>query len=65
MATFVDATGRTMNFEAAAMLMDDTIREEMHFEGSFDTPQKFIEEYAKRHKAKFNEDFAPYTGGNW
>lgn len=65
MATFVDDTGRTMNFEAAAALMDDTIREEMHLEGEFDTPQAFIEEYAKRHKAKFDEDFTPFAGGNW
>lgn len=64
MIKVLDANGREIDMEAAAMLMDDDIREELHSEG-FDSDQEFIEEYAKRHEEKFGESFAPYVGGAW
>ncbi len=67
MNTVKDITGREIDPEAAARLMDDDIREHMHdhYEPGFDNPQAFIEEYARRHAAKFGDDFAPYHGGAW
>ena len=62
--TFTDENGTKHDFEAAAVLMDDELREAIHLEG-FDTAQSFIEEYARRHHEKFAEDFTPFTGGNW
>lgn len=38
-------------------MMDDDIREEMVDEETYDTNQKFFTEYAKRHLAKFGEEW--------
>lgn len=63
--TFIDANGDTQDFEAAAALMDDTIRENLHADIAPCSPQKFIEEYSKIHEEKYGEEFAPYSGGAW
>lgn len=58
--------GTEIYFEAAVNLMDEEIMAEM--DGMFDEgeEQGYIEEYAKRHAAKFNgEEFAPYFGLAW
>lgn len=46
--------------DQAAMLMDDDIREDMssNYEPGFDNPQAFIEEYKRRHAAKYGEEFS-------
>lgn len=67
MTTATNINGQTIDFEAAAALMDDEIREHMHdnYEPGFDDPQAFLTEYARRHRERFGEDFAPYHGGAW
>lgn len=45
------------NFQAAVELMDDEIREEIHRELSPCTDLEFLEEYMKRHKEKYGEEF--------
>lgn len=44
-------------FDAAVALMDDDIREDIHASGEYDTPEKFLAEYERRHKEKFGVDF--------
>lgn len=61
----LDVNGREIYYLPAVMLMDDELREMLHDELSPCSNQEFIEEYARRHKEKFGEDFAPYVGGNW
>lgn len=61
----VDETGNQVNWEAVVALMDDDIREKLHAELAPCSKQKFFEAYAKAHKARFNEDFAPWVGGEW
>ena len=68
MTPVTDAKGNQIDFDAAVELMDDEIREDMSnsYEPGFDNPQVFIEEYSRRHTAKFGgEAFAPYAGGAW
>jgi len=46
--------------DAAAMLMDDDLREDIasNYEPGFDNPTEFLAEYKRRHAAKFDgEDF--------
>ena len=64
--TATDANGKTVDMDAAAILMDDELREDIAITGEFDEdPSGFLAEYAKRHEAKFGEPFAPYVGGAW
>lgn len=47
-----------LDFEAASQFMDDDLREELH--GSlpgYYTDQEFFDEYCRRHKEKFGEEF--------
>lgn len=60
-----DTNGNPVNFSAAVALMNDELREELHAELSPCSDQEFFEAYAKAHKEKFNEDFAPFVGGIW
>lgn len=64
-AFFVDAFGNVHDYDAAVNLMDEELREELHRSMSHSTPQEFIERYAKDHREKFGEGFAPYEGGAW
>ena len=65
--TVKNRQGKEINFEATVNVMDKEIRDDMHqnYEPGFDNPQAFIEEYARRHEDKFNEEFVPYEGGAW
>ena len=65
MEKFQDAKGNIQDYDAAVNLMDDELREEIHAELAPCTNQEFIEEYARRHKEKYGEDFAPWVGGSW
>ena len=66
MTTATNAIGQTIDMEAAAMLMDDELREDIVFSAEFDEdPTGFLAEYARRHQEKFGEEFAPYVGGAW
>ena len=62
-----DANGNRIDFAAAANLMDDDLREEIHsnYAPGYDNEQAFLEEYARRHEEKFGEAFAPYSGEAW
>lgn len=50
-------TGEEMDYEAAVMLMDDDIREELHREIAPCTDEEFLNEYAERHFEKYGEEF--------
>lgn len=66
MTTATNATGETIDMDAAAMLMDDELREDIAFSARFDEdPSGFLAEYARQHQEKFGEPFAPYVGGAW
>ena len=49
--------GEMVDFDAAVNLMDDEIREAVHADLAPCTDQEFINEYAKRHEAKYGEAF--------
>ena len=58
--------GIEINFDAALHLMDSEIMEEMDGMFELGQEQEYIEEYDKRHAAKFDgEEFAPYYGLAW
>ena len=44
-----------INFAIAAALMDGELREDVHRDLAPCTEEAFLEEYAKRHEAKFGE----------
>ena len=56
MKTITDYNGNKIDFEAAVMLMDDEIREQIHAEGIEDE-QEFYNEYCEKHYEKYNEEF--------
>ena len=49
--------GEMLDFAAAVTLMDDEIREEVHADLAPCTEQEFVDEYLKRHEAKYGETF--------
>jgi hypothetical protein len=51
-----DYNGNTIDFEAAVMMMDDEIREELHAQGIEDE-QEFYNAYCDKHYEKYGEDF--------
>lgn len=61
-----DEAGKPIkDFDAVVNLMDDDLREGVHAKLAPCTYQAFLVAYAKAHKAKFGEDFAPWVGGEW
>ena len=61
-----DYYGNDVNFEAAANLMDDELREELHMELAPCSEQEFFDAYAMAHAEKFGgEEFAPYYNLAW
>lgn len=48
---------RTIDFDAAVMLMDDEIREDIHSKLAPCTDQEFIDAYASAHEEKYGEEF--------
>lgn len=55
--TVRDWNDNTLDYETAVMMMDDEIRESIHFETPELAPQAFYDEYCQRHYDKFGEDF--------
>lgn len=53
MADVINASGKAIDFEAAAALMDDDLRDEIA--GTVDTEQEFFAAYEKAHEKKFGE----------
>lgn len=56
MKTIKDYNGNNIDFEAAVMLMDDEIREQLHGTGIEDE-QEFYNAYCEKHYDKYNEKF--------
>jgi len=56
MTYVVNTSGYELDFDAAVMLMDDEIREELHNEG-FDTEQEFFTAYEQVHAERFGEEW--------
>lgn len=53
----VDSNGNEILWAAAAYMMDDDIRETLHFKLAPCDPQIFYDEYVKAHREKFGEEF--------
>lgn len=47
--------GKTIDLDAARMLMDDELCEAIH--GTVDTEQEFMDAYAAAHETKFGQPF--------
>ena len=56
MKTIKDYNGNNIDFEAAVMMMDDEIREQLHGTGIEDE-QEFYNAYCEKHYEKYNEEF--------
>ncbi len=63
--TVVGDRGREVYFPAAAQLMDDGLREELHSAMAPCFPQDFFDVYAAAHELRFGEPFIPKCGGSW
>jgi len=53
----VKVRGRTVTMAAAAALMNDDLREQLHSEMAPCVPQDFVDAYAEAHREKFGEEF--------
>lgn len=53
----VELNNSIVDFNACVALMDDDIREEIHIDLVPCTKQEFINEYCKRHFAKYEIEF--------
>lgn len=49
--------GSEVHYNACVALMDDEIRERLHFEMVPCSAQEFLDAYCKEHEEKFGEDF--------
>ena len=49
--------GELINYDAAVALMDDDIREAIHFDMAPCTDQEFYDEYCRRHEEKYGVPF--------
>lgn len=65
MEKVINLKGEEINFNAAVNLMDDESREEVNAEFAPCDPQEFFNAYSTKHRERFNEDFAPFVGGEW
>lgn len=54
MKTVINQSGAEIDFDAAATLMDDDLREELAAQG-YDDEQDFFSAYEAAHAAKFGE----------
>lgn len=54
--TVVNQFGIEIDFEVAANMMDDELREELHAEG-IESNQEFFDRYAAAHMEKFGEEW--------
>lgn len=55
MGMVVNNYGVNIDFDVAVMLMDDEIREQLHYKLAPCSDQLFFDSYAKEHELKFNE----------
>ena len=55
MISVINTHGTEIDYEAAVMLMDDEIREEIC--GTVDTDQEFFDAYCEAHEARYGEEF--------
>lgn len=56
--------GREISFKAAEVLMDEDLREELHFKLAPCTEQEFFDAYVEAHEQKFGEEWTlagPYV----
>ena len=53
----INMNGTEINYEAAVELMDDEIRESLHFEIAPCTEQEFFTAYEKAHAEKYGEEW--------
>ncbi len=54
----VTLNGKQFDHDAVVNLMDDELRDELHCAMAGNcTEQEFVDEYIKRHKEKYGEDF--------
>lgn len=53
----VKLNGKEFDLDDIAMYMDDELREQLHMELAPCNPQKFLDEYCRRHFEKFGEEF--------
>ena len=53
----VELNGKQVDYEAAVVLMDDDLREELHSQLAPCSEQEFMDAYAPQHAAKFGEQF--------
>lgn len=53
----VELNNSTVDFNACVALMDDDLREEVHADLAPCTEQEFLDEYYKRHFAKYGAEF--------
>ena len=53
----INMNGTEINYEAAVMLMDDEIRESLHFELAPCTEQEFFIAYEKAHAEKYGVEW--------
>lgn len=56
-AYVVNEDGKAIRYDVAVEMMDDELREEIHSEISPCTDQEFFDEYVRRHREKFGEEF--------
>ena len=60
MSKVVNEYGVEMDFDVVVSMMDDEIREAVHWDLAPCTDQMFFDEYVKRHAEKYGEeDFQP------
>lgn len=53
----INMFGTKIDYEAAVMLMDDEIRESLHFELAPCTEQEFFNAYENAHAEKYGEEW--------
>jgi hypothetical protein len=60
-----DTNGNQIDYMAAENSMDKQLLDEVYLNNAPCNRQLILTAYAKAHKQKFGEDFAPYVGGEW
>ena len=53
----VNGYDRKVDFDACVNMMDDDIREQVHFELAPCTDQEFLDRYCQLHEEKYGEEF--------
>lgn len=57
MITVINRAGTEVDFDAAALLMDDDIREQVHYDLAPCTEQEFFTAYEQAHLEAFGEEW--------